>query len=458
MSLPVKFWMSFLLIVFLPGRPLLAAEGAEETTGQKKDSMVTSLHLQGLSTTSKSLVKKELLHHTGAPFSEEAWQKEKNSLESLDIFSRIELEREENEEGVSLTYRFSELPPMIPFISMKITDQNGFIAGPALAFLNMFGEAMRFELYARATMYPDFFQARELLATIASRWCGPLPLEYDIWFLFNDLYNPLKNFKERSLTTEGDFFYRLTREFKVLFTTGLFTVWHDRAHTEFISGDYRAPLFLSGGEEDLVPRIGIGAVYDARDRRLDPRSGFFGEVRATQFAGFLGGDGGYTEILMDLRAYFSPAKRHVLHLSALGQYRPGTMGAYHFFHAGGPNTLRGYEPDSDLVGQHEFLGTFEYRYEAVERTPFTLWGFNLYAGLQIVAGIDVAVLWKSKDSFSHPSTLAGYFAGLHLLFPGFDRLRLEGGIHRGEVNEKRVAFAFSIGLWEKAVVQRWRIR
>ncbi len=441
-----------LILFFLVNIPHLYAKD------DFKNNRITSITLEGLNYTGQNLVKKELKHREGDRYDNKEWKEEKNRLESLDIFARVNLETSREEEGINLTYRFSELPPLIPFISMKITDQNGFIAGPALAFLNMFGEAIRLEFYARATMFPDFFQARELLATLASRWAGPIPLEYDIWFIFNDLYNPLKEFKEQSVTAEADFFYRFNRRFKALFTTGIFNVWQDAGSPYFISGDYRAPMFLGKGNTDLVPKAGIGAVYDSRDRRLNPYFGFYGEVRVSQFGGFMGGSGDYIEMLGDLRGYYTFFKRHILHASALGQYRPGTMGAYHFFHTGGANTLRGFEPDSELFGQHEFLGTFEYRYELIRRKHFTLFGFNLYTGLQIIAGTDIAVLWRDTDSFGSPSVLAGYFTGLHFLFPGFDRLRLEFGIRKGDVQEKRIAFAFSIGIWEKTVVQRWRIR
>jgi len=431
--------------------PLIAKENYE-------GSKIALIKFEGLKYTSPDVVRRELHHREDMTYSPARWEEEKNRLESLDIFAAVTLEASKKEDGLTLTYRFSELPPLIPFISMKITDQNGFIAGPALAFLNLFGEGIRLEFYARATMLPDFFQARELLSVLSSRWAGPLPLEYDIWFIFNDLYNPLKNFNEQSITAEADFFYRFNNRFKVLFTTGLFTVWQDEGNQTFTSGDFSAPMFIGSDSTDIVPKLGAGAVFDSRNRRLNPNYGLYSEFRLTGFGKVMGGEGNYLEVLADLRGYYTFFERHIFHIATLGQYRPGTMGANQYYHVGGPNTLRGYEPDHDLFGQHEFLGTFEYRFEVIKKTPFSLFGFHLYSGLQVVLGADLALLWNKEDTPGDPMVLAGYFTGLHILFPGFDRLRLEFGIRKGDVTEKRVAFAFSVGLYEKAIVQRWRIR
>jgi outer membrane protein assembly factor BamA len=426
-------------------------------TGTPDSSPITEIRIEGLSTTREETVRRELRHHIGETFREEIWQKEKARFESMDIFATSELTVTENNQGTILTYGFTELPFFIPFIAMKVTDQNGWMAGPAIAFLNMLGRGIRLELFARATIVPEFFRARELLFTISNRWIGSLPLEYDVFIVYNDLYNSLKLFDETSVTGNFDFFYRLTPNFKILATTEFYWVREDQANQNFTAGAFTSPLFL-GSENDYWVKLGFGASYDCRDRTINPHNGIYQEVRFSQYGGFLGGPADYREVLFDFRGYYTAFSHHIFHLSLLGQYRPGTMGAYDFYHVGGTNTLRTYSPEPEFFGQHEFLATFEYRWEIIERLNFTLFGFNLFFGLQWVFGTDQAVLWDSDDTIGMGRYYGGYFTGAHLLFPGFRRMRIEFGIHGDETKEAKVAFGFTFGLWEKATVQRWRVR
>ena len=137
-------------------------------------------------------------------------------------------------------------------------------------------------------------------------------------------------------------------------------------------------------------------------------------------------------------------------------HRPGQKGAYDYLHAGGANTLRTYGLRPDFYAHHEVLTTLEYRWEFFERSPFEVFGSNLYYGLQWVFGTDTAMQWRTADG--KPVFLHSVYMGPHLLFPGIDRLRIEFGINHLGHGIDRVAFGINMGLFDKSFMQRQRIR
>ena len=71
-------------------------------------------------------------------------------------------------------------------------------------------------------------------------------------------------------------------------------------------------------------------------------------------------------------------------------------------------------------------------------------------------GADVAMLWRPEDAT--PQTLTSFCTGLHILFPGFDRLRIEMGVHNFNAGPHHLQYGLSLGLFEKTLMQRQRIR
>lgn len=427
------------------------------STAKYDGKTVTSVHISGLEITREPLIRRLLTNRTGRAFSADDWISERNRLEGLGIFSDISLNVSPSDSGVNLEYRFRELIPVIPFLSLKITDQNGYMTGPAIAFLNMFGHAERLEAYYKTSVYPDAFSAAEYMLYLQSKWVSSLPLEYEIFLVHNDSYNSLKLYNESSYMLTADFYYRLTRRFKIIYTDDLFYVKHDPHNEIFSPGGM--DMFLSSGASDIVPKIGFGILWDSRDNLVNTHRGIYQELRFSQYGGCLGGPADYREFLNDTRIFFTLAKHSIFSTSLLFQYRPGRMGAYDLFHIGGTNTLRTYTADPGRFGQHELLFTEEYRYEFFDRLHFTLFNQRLFIGLQWVAGTDIGVLWNSSDRPDDGRTYAAFYTGLHILFPGFNRIRLEWGFHRGEgAGDRRIKFGFTAGLWEKSVVQRWRVR
>lgn len=433
---------------FSPDRP------CPETS---RDATITSIEFQGLDTTRPHVVSRALLHTPGAPFLCSQWESELTSLQNLDIFASIELDVTPQPQGLHLTYTFKELPKFFLFPALKATDQNGWGGGPGVSILNLFGRDIRVDFYIRTSLFPDPLLATEYMLYSESLWIGDLPLEWLFQVIHQDSYNPQSQFTEDSILFDLDVYHRSPLPFKVLYTASLFTLAHDPGATHFTPGDGTTHrLFLSPDDREVVPKLGVGLVFDNREKLFNPHQGLFQELRVSQFGGVLGGSSNYREALTDTRLYIPLRKRDTLLVSLLGRYRPGVMGAYDFLYAGGSNTLRTQGLKSAHYAQHEFIANLEYRAEFFERHQFHLWGSDLFYGLQWVFGVDAVTQWRSERG--RPRELVSLYMGPHLLFPGFDRFRIEFGINNLEAGWSRTRFGVSLGLFEKTFNQRQRIR
>lgn len=424
---------------------------------------VTAIRTAGLDQTKPYVVKRALFHRRGQPFSCRRYRRTKKRLQSLDIFAVVRLRATADGPGVALTWRFVELPRYLLYPAVRRSDLYGWLAGPAASFFNFLGRDIRLEAFLRTALYPDPFVATELLIEASSPWIGrDIPVEYEFSLLRNQAFNAVKQFNETSWNGALSLFHRMTWRFRLIYQLELYQVDADPAHPTFdvVSNPSPVPIVLDPAG-DMVLGLGAGLLWDSRDRRVNPHRGMWQEVRAAQYGGVLGGPANYRYYLVDHRSWWShrwsPSQLTILHLSGLLRLRPGRMGVYDYFVLGGPNSLRSYEQNSELYAQSEILGTVELRHELFDRMPASVFGLNLYYGLQLVAGADIALLWRAHDPLSGPPRRHGaVYAGVHVLLPGVDRVRLELGVHRGVGG--RLEPRFTVGLFEKSATQRLRQR
>lgn len=434
---PNCFGVVGLLLVF----GLLPAHSQSSDNCQTADSLrIRDLDFQGLKTTSRSVVEREIANQPGSHFTCAKWEEEKQRLLDLDIFADVEVHPQVRDSQVSLVYTFHELPPYIPFVAVSKTEQDGFSIGPALASLNFLGQGIRAEFITR------FGGTTELQASLSSTRLADLPLEYDFAILRVDSYNRFEAFHEDSWRAKLDLVHRLGGPIKILYAGEAFYLR--------TLGLAKNQILLTP-EGDFVPRLGGGLVWDGRDRRHDPRHGLYQELRITQNGGLLGGPADYSEWLSDTRVYLPWLSRNTLQLASLYQFRTGevgeTFGRYDEFHVGGVNTLRGYSNDA-FRGKSEMVLTLENRTDLVRKRTLKLWRWSAYYGLQGILGVETASLWDHvalMERDFHP----GFYAGAHLLMAGIDRIRFEIGS-----NFAKFQVQSDLGILDKPDIQRFRAR
>jgi outer membrane protein assembly factor BamA len=420
--------------------------------------VIGNIRFIGLNRTKKSVVLHILENRVGEAYSEIRWISERDKLMDLDIFASVSIAADKTESGTELTYTFVELPSFILFPAMKRTDQDGLLMGPGIVFMNMLGLGIHQELMYRTTVAPDPFRAKEFLSWTKVRRSSGFPLESDLTLNLFNSYNTLKRYDERSLYSLLNLLSPSQGPLHGILSLSALSVKHDASAPCFTSGGRRYRMFHGKGGRDFLPSAGAGFIMDTRERLMNPHRGFYLEGRYSLYGKYLGGDGNFSEYLADLRGYAPLSARQILFFSALGRYRPGSVPAYEFFHAGGVNSLRTYEPDPERFSQHEALATVEYRFELFTRRPISLLDLNGYYGIQIVAGADYAALWKPEDRLSGAGSCYAVYGGIHLLVPALERVRIEFGLNSPDWQDKSVKIGFGIGWYEKSETQRYRVR
>lgn len=422
------------------------------------DSAVTRIELQGLNNTEKSLVTSKLKNRENKSFNYDHWLEERNMLMDLDIFADVQYYIEETEEGEVLIYRFRELPAFLVFPAMKRTDQDGFLMGPGITHMNLLGLGIHQEIMARFTMLPEFMRAKEFLyyLNIPDRVLIPLKTELEI-NLF-DSYNALKLYHERSIFSRLGFTYSFTGNLSMVVGGSALFVKHDPDVSVFTELNRDVDMFLGEGSWDFIPTAGTGFIIDTRNRVFNAHRGIYSETGVSVSGEKLGGDGDFYELKEDLRLYVPAGDKHILHANILARFRPGKIPAYELYHIGGVNSLRTFTPDPDICAQDEILATVEYRYELFTNRQISLFDLHGYYGLQLVLGTDHAFYREPGDSWSDRKYLSSVFAGIHLLVPALERVRLEFGVNGYDESDRTIRFGINLGWYEKAYTQGRRVR
>jgi outer membrane translocation and assembly module TamA len=158
--------------------------------------------------------------------------------------------------------------------------------------------------------------------------------------------------------------------------------------------------------------------------------------------------------MLDGRRLQPLTSRSTLSLVAFGMLQSGDLDAdlpeYLQFGVGGGNSVRGWALGS-RVGKNQAIGTIEYLHTIVPVRPFTVFGVNLYGGLQAAAFGDVGLAWT--EQFSASDAIDGYGVGLRLLFPFVDVIRLDVAF-----GEPGGGVRMTVGITLKADKQRDRVR
>ena len=423
-------------ILFLTMMAWLGSEASAGTCPTEFDGKpIVARSYEGLRNTKPLVVDRELKQSVGDSLSCRLMDRERRTLEGLDLFASVDPEVRDTTDGVVVHWRFKELLQNLPFVAFRKTDEDGTILGPAFASLNLMGRDIRLEAYARARVLPDLWGSSELLLQAESPWMGDLHLGWALLASRFDSWDALDSGRRTGYEGRLDLSWP-KREWRILSSAAILAMETSR------------PELSLGGDPDLVPALYAGLARDTRDALQDARSGAYLEAGTGLHGGPLGGEAEHALFLADLRSWTTPHPRITLHASALARARPGTVPAWDRYRAGGSSTLRGFET-GDLQGRDEVLGMFEVRWRLIERSPWSLFGIPSWYALQPVAGLDAAALGTADEAQRAFSS----YAGIHLLLPAIDRLRLEVArdLEGGPV---RVSF----GLYERSVIQRWRVR
>ena len=405
-----KFYLAAILL--LP--TFLAADTALQAFAGRR---ILRVDLEGHRTTREHTIRREFRTKVGQTFDTERWRADLQRLDNLDIFSSINSSVVEAETGIILVVRMREMPPVVPYITSDVTDEDGWSFGPAVKAVNLLGRDIFVSGYAL------FGGKTTFLLDLNYPWMAGNHLSFDLDFGRIERENTLDGFRETSFEFSPRLATYLGERGRAGLGFSYFRVDSDRpGHT-----------LQSNGRDQLL-QAGLRLGYDSRDAWGNPHRGWLNEAEILKTGGFLPGDGDYWSTHLDLRRFQPLTTDHTLVVAGLLSLQSGQVGRdlpeYMDYHLGGSNTIRGHQIDqlgTTLFGKNQLIGTLEYRFPVVANREYVLLGLATDIGLSGAFFADTGLAWSHRRDFAVDRLHSGVGLGLRLLLPTVDMTRLDIG-------------------------------
>ena len=395
--------------------------------------VVREIRITGLQHLEAGVIERNLSTRVGEPFHRSSLAVDTRRLDELRMFTSVTLEPALENDGVVLHVTATETARLLPMVVLSVTDENGVSAGAGVRTINRFGRGWllgaTFSFGGATTVNVD----ADVMTITPGTWAK------HVGFSHAERRNTVYDFDEKTTTPEA----RLGRNWSHGLRLG--------AAADLLAIDTGSSgASLSPDGSDLIPTVGTYFTVDTLDSSTNPRSGTWAEVEVDR----LFGDADSWGVILDGRRYQPLSEKHGLGIFALTTLRTGEVGVdlpeYLQFSLGGINSIRGWSLGSRR-GRNQFIGSVEYTYVLQPITSFSIFGLNLYAGLQVVGFGDVGLAWN--DDLKASAAIDGYGVGLRALFPFVDVIRID--LAWGEPDKGATAY---FGLSFKPTRQRERVR
>jgi outer membrane protein insertion porin family len=399
---------------------------------------VTAVRFEGNRVTREYVIARELETRSGDAFHYATLAADLQRLENLGLFAETSVVPEADGDGVRLVVHVREMPAIIPLPSFIYTEENGFSYGAALSAMNLTGRGI--SLSARAY----FGGTNQRWVRLTHPWIAGNHVSVDFFGGERERADISNGFDEDSWEFTPGVGAWLGKHGRLRGSVSLFRMESDVAGKT-----------LDPDNEDRFVRVSGSLGYDTRDSWRDPRHGWKNELEIIG----TGGDGSFWTLNLDLRRYQPTGSRQHLLVSNLLTLQSGTVGqdvpVYLTYYLGGANTIRGYDLEAlgpTLNGKSQLLTTAEYNFKLLDLARRDLFKWSFSVGMELALFADAGIAWNDSEEFGWKRYRGGLGAGLRLLVPGSEQVRLDfgwspqGGLH----------FHFASGT--KPAAQRQRLR
>lgn len=426
----------------VPDPAVVAAEGK----------IVRSISITGNKVTKEYIIDREVEHEVGKPFSLETMVADRTRLDNLGIFSFVAITPEVSAtdsvaadsvsaivgaDSVDVEVMVREMPWLIPYPAIKVSDQTGFTIGPALSSMNLLGRDITLSgrvMFGGATTYQ---------VNLDWPWITGNHVSMTMFAAHILREDDVRSFDETS------------DEFSPWVGTYVGRSGRLRAgYSYFHMKSDQAGITLSDDNSDSFHRLGAAAGYDTRDSWVNAHRGWDSELQT--FRSF--GESDFWTTDLDITRY-QPLGKNTFVINGLASLQSGDLGVdvpiYMDYVMGGANSIRGYQLDdlgTELFGKNQLITTLEYQYLLWDVREVALYGFPVTMGLELAAFIDSGLAWNTSNQFNTDHSRTGYGFGIRTLLPTVGEVRFDLAFSgEGDVT-------FNFATWPKFVAQRQRLR
>ncbi|MBT7598182.1 MAG: hypothetical protein HN559_24980, partial [Gemmatimonadetes bacterium] len=141
----IKTLKGYVCCLTLLGLLVAEASAGDATTGLP----IAAVEIRGNRYTQDFVIQRELVTRTGRHFDPESLAADLQRLDNLDIFSSLAAQVQRRaDDSVTVVLQIRELPPVVPYISYDVNDQDGWSFGPAVKSVNLLGRDVFLAGYA----------------------------------------------------------------------------------------------------------------------------------------------------------------------------------------------------------------------------------------------------------------------------------------------------------------------
>ena len=366
--------------------------------------IVREIRVIGLSDLPPAAVTRHLASKAGAPFRRANVAIDTRRLDELRLFSTVRVEPSLDGGDVVIDVKVKQTLRILPTIALRVTDANGLSAGAGMRSINLFGHGAQAGVSALFGGETAVGTAIDTTTITPGTWAVHTALNYTS--RENTLFDYHERATYRRVAPVAELQPRNPRR------------WSgqppDRRHRDLgrlaLARRHRRDAHVRNVRHARYPRL------------LDqPAQRHLGQGESTTPSGTR--DPGRSSPTAAGSSTCRPPRRGGVRARLVSDRRGRRDPAgYLQFALGGANTVRGWSLGS-RTGRNQFIGTAEYTFVARQVAPFSIFGFNAYAGLQLVAFADTGLAWN--HSADRQSAITGYGAGLRVLVPFVDLVRID---------------------------------
>lgn len=388
---------------------------------------ITSIEFTGLEFTKTYVVDREVLSEAGTPLNPALVEADYIRLQNLPIFGSVLLRATPRDDGVALEFELNELPRILPYPSIKYTEENGFAIGAGVVSPNLGGRGVKLSLRA-------LFGGTKIYGfAFADPWITGNHVSGGFKLTRNIRQNELLDFGQTDDIAGVAGGTYLGERGRLNGFVSYVRVASDR------EGDTLDP-----DNRDEMIAVNAAWGYDSRDSWLAPRRGWQNQWLELSY---FGGDADFWVFQVDINRYLPIRGQHSMVFGPLFSYQTGEVGidipSYLQYFMGGANTIRGYkllELGNEIYGKNQFLFNWEYRWNFHPMRTYQIINWKVKFGFQLAGFADAGIAWTREQDFSLNRTRFGFGGGFRLLLPVFEMVRLDVGVSQfGDVE-----FNFSI--------------
>ena len=439
---PRRLFAAIVAIILISGAGSVDGKSRDDSArelAKYNGQLLTGIEFEGLNHTRNYIVTREIQSEIGKPLDSKLVRDDLTRLRDLPIFFSVGVKPIPNDEGVALIFEMSELPRIVPHPAISYTEENGFSYGAGVKSPNLSGRA-------------TFLSAKFLLGgdqtynfLLFNPWIAGDHLSGGIDLGHNRREDKLLDFEETSDIFQLNAGTWLGNSGRLTARAGYTSV-----------GSNLDSITLDPDNQDRMYFGSVALGFDNRDSVNSPRLGWHNEwINLTYF----GGDPNFWVFQSDINRYHPIGKSQSIVFGTLASFQTGIVDVdipqYFQYFMGGSNSIRGYkleELGKEIYGKNQLLVNLEHRWNFFPMQDFPILKWKVSAGLQLAGFADAGIAWSNSRDFNLDRTRCGFGAGLRLLIPVLELVRLDVGVSQyGD-------FVFNFGVRSIFYGRRLRVR